>query len=85
MAENSPYAQTAFLHNLLAVHLCFSVSNVLLWIVTFTTAVLKFPNPPRPGLFSRTHKTLAWASVADMVATVVTGLMVYYYGFWVTR
>src|SRR5438093_1064334 len=48
MARNSPYANTTFLHNLLAVHLCFSISNVLFWLATFTTAVFKFPNPPRP-------------------------------------
>src|SRR5690349_1711982 len=35
MAKDSPYAQTAFLHWLLGVHLFFSISNVLLWIVTF--------------------------------------------------
>ena len=84
MAKDSPYAQTAFLHNLLYIHLVFSISTVVLWLTTFVTALRYVPNPPAPSRFSRKHKFLAWISVGDLVATVVTGLMVYYYGFWVT-
>ena len=84
MAKDSPYVDTAFLRNLLFIHLFFSITTVILWVTTFVTAIRKFPNPPGPSGFSPTHKLLAWISVIDMVATVVTGLMVYYYGFWVT-
>lgn len=84
MAKASPYAATAFLRNLLAVHLVFSVSTLVMWIATFASALAKFSKPPAPGPFSQVHKVMAWASVADMVGTIVTGLMVYYYGFWVS-
>ena len=81
LAKNSPYAGTAFLRNLLTVHLCFSISTVFIWGATFIAALRAFPNPPAPGAFSAKHKLMAWLSVADMVGTVATGLMVYYYGF----
>lgn len=85
MAKDSPYVDTAFLKNLLIVHLFFSISTTFLWIITFVTAMWLFPSPVGPGSFSGKHKVLAWLSVVDMVATVVTGLMVYYYGFWLAR
>lgn len=81
MAQESAYYQTAFLRNLLSVHLFFSISTVFIWAVTYATALKSFPSPPRPGSFSPKHKVMAWISVVDMVATVVTGLMVYYFGF----
>lgn len=81
MAEGSRYFDTAFLKWLLWVHLFFSITTAVLWVVTFVTAIKKFPNPPGPGAFSRTHLLLGRIAVIDMVATVVTGLMVYYYGF----
>lgn len=81
MAKESAYYQTAFLRNLLGVHLFFSISTVMLWAVTYATALKFFPSPPRPNSFSPKHRIMAWIAVVDMVATVVTGLMVYYYGF----
>lgn len=81
LAKNSPYIETAFLKNLLTVHLIFSISTCFVWGGTFIVALKKFPNPPGPSAFSPKHKFWAWLSVADMVGTVVTGLMVYYYGF----
>ena len=81
LAADSPYADGRFLPTLLGVHLTFSISTVLFWFITFITALRRFSNPPAPGVFSPVHKTMAWIAVADMVATVVTGLMVYYFGF----
>lgn len=84
MAKDSIHADSAFLKYLLYVHLCFSVSTVFIWIFTYVTALRSFPNPPVPSKFSPRHRLLARISVADMVGTVVTGLMVYYFGFITT-
>ena len=82
LAKNSPYFDTTFLWFFLYfVHIPFSVSTVVLWTITFWTALRNFPKPPAPGEFSPIHKRLAWTSVTLMVGTVVTGLMVYYFGF----
>ena len=84
MASQSPYYNTAFMVYLLYVHLFFAVSTVIMWSITYYITLKRFPSPPRPTAFSPTHRVLAWISVVDMGATVVTGLMVYYFGFWVT-
>lgn len=81
MAAQSRYIDTAFLKWLLRVHLFFSITTAVLWVVTFVTAMKKISNPPGPGGFSRAHLLMGRIAVIDMVATVVTGLMVYYYGF----
>lgn len=81
LAKDSSYVDTVFLRNLLYVHLFFSISNAVLWPVTLLTAIKYFPRPASPAAFSPKHKLLARVAVADMAATVVTGLMVYYYGF----
>lgn len=81
LAEGSAYYDSAFLKNLLRVHLTFSISTAVLWPVTALTAWRYFPSPVVPNVFAPKHKILAWITVLDMVATVVTGLMVYYFGF----
>ena len=42
---------------------------------------LRFPRPVIPGAHSRLHKTLGWASAADLTLTSVTGLWFYYAAF----
>lgn len=81
MAAGSAYAGTVFLKGLLYVHLFFAVSTVCLWSATLYDAVRRFGRRPRPIAANSSHKKIAWISVADMVGTVVTGMMVYYYGF----
>ena len=66
---------------LLSVHLFFSISTTLLWIVTIIAAWRRFPNPPVPGLHSRLHKRLAWAATIDMFCTAITGWTFYYLAF----
>ena len=74
-------AQDQFFYWLLIVHLVFAVSTVFLWVTTTVLALRKMPKPPAPCAHSATHKWLGWLSAADISATSVTGLMVYYYGF----
>lgn len=81
LAKDSPWIDKSFMKWLLRVHLCFSISTVFIWAATTILAAIKFPSPPGPSGFSPTHKIMAWTSVIDMVCTVVTGLMVYYFGF----
>lgn len=81
LARGSAYYESAFLRQLLYVHLIFSISTAILWPLTAVTAWYYFPSPARPNFFSRTHKVMAWITVGDMIATIVTGLMVYYFGF----
>lgn len=66
---------------ILRVHLVFAISTPILWILTMTLALRRFPAPPRPSPHSRLHRPLGWASAVDLVLTSVTGLIFYYYAF----
>ena len=76
-------AELAAFKTLLAVHLCFAISTVLLWGTTLAFALKRIPNPPVPSPHSRIHKVLGWLSAIDITLTSVTGLMVYHDGFMV--
>ncbi|MBX3444648.1 MAG: DUF420 domain-containing protein [Planctomyces sp.] len=66
---------------LLYVHLAFAISTPFLWAATIALALRRFRDPPAPGPHSRLHVRLGWISVADLVATSVTGLAFYYMAF----
>jgi uncharacterized membrane protein YozB (DUF420 family) len=72
--------QRSFFNGLLAVHLVFAVSTVLLWGLTLILAWKRMPEPPAPSPHSRLHKRLGWLSAIDIMLTAITGLMVYYFG-----
>jgi uncharacterized membrane protein YozB (DUF420 family) len=72
--------QRASFNVLLAVHLVFAVTTVLLWGTTLILAWKRMPSPPAPCDHSHLHKRLGWLSALDITATAVTGLLVYYFG-----
>ncbi|MGL4463538.1 MAG: DUF420 domain-containing protein [Planctomycetia bacterium] len=80
LAEPSPY-YGAPLETMLWIHLTFAVTTPVLWIVTIVYALRRFSTPAAPGPHSSLHKTLGWASTADMIATAATGWVFYYMAF----
>ena len=66
---------------LLWVHLVFAISTPILWVITITLALKRFPNPPVPSEHSTLHKKLGWISAIDITLTAITGLNFYYYAF----
>jgi len=81
LAKDSPYIDATGMWVLLYVHIFFSVTTVIIWAATTFLALKWFSPVPEPNRFSPLHRRLAWISVVDMILTVVTGLLVYYYGF----
>ncbi|MBX3449767.1 MAG: DUF420 domain-containing protein [Planctomycetaceae bacterium] len=73
--------EMAFVQRMLGIHLVFAISTPILWALTLTLALTKFPNPPVPNAHSRWHKPLGWASALVLTATSITGLMFYYTAF----
>lgn len=74
-------AQLTQVGQILAIHICFAVSAVVLWIVTLIHGLRNIPNPPAPSSHSGRHKTLGWLSTVTLALTSVTGLVFYYYAF----
>ncbi len=84
-AEASPYYSSVATEGLvnwsLYLHLIFAVSSAVLWIYVIVQGLRKFPNPPAPCPYSRTH--IFWARLAaiDMTMTTLTGWLFYYLAF----
>ncbi len=84
-AKASPFFGTSsepgLVYPVLYVHLVFSVSTAILWIVVTVRALRNFPSPPTPGRHSDAHVRWGRLAVWDMVATVLTGWIFYYLAF----
>ncbi len=84
-AEASPHYSAVWhegwVNRSLYVHLLFAVSSAILWIVVIVQALRRFPSPPTPSEYSRTH--IFWARLAaiDMTLTTLTGWVFYYLAF----
>lgn len=74
-------ARLTFVGQILAIHVCFAISAVLLWTVTLIHGLRNIPFPPSPSVHSLLHKRLGWLSTITLTLTSVTGLIFYYYAF----
>ncbi len=72
--------QTDTFRMVLKIHLTFSLTTPVLWVITITGALIKFKDSFREDYFP-THRLLARLTVADLLLTCATGLLVYYLGF----
>jgi uncharacterized membrane protein YozB (DUF420 family) len=83
--EQSRFAAAAWLNGLIYFHTVCAVSTSLLWIALVVVSSLKFPRPPRPNAFSGWHILLGRAGMAGMLLSAVTGVILYFAGFVMTK
>lgn len=77
----SAYAGTATLNFWIYFHAFFAVTTLLIWAWLIVVSLRRFPTPPEPGAFSRTHRRWGRIGMVWMLTTGVTSLPVYIYGF----
>jgi hypothetical protein len=65
----------------LGVHLFFSITSALLWLVVIARALRNFPNPPQPAAHSNWHRPFGWLAAIDMTLTAITGWIFYWLAF----
>ena len=82
-AAASPYFNT-LVTPILVIHLACSITTTALLIVTVMGAVKKFPNPPRPGAYSQTHRKVGKAAAVGLALTSITGWIFYWCAFIAT-
>ena len=82
MVKGSRFEGTAFLNFSIYFHTFLAITTALIWIWLVIASWLKFPNPPRPARFSKTHKRWGKIDMVDMILTGVTGLQLYIFGFY---
>ena len=62
-------------------HLFFSVTTTLLWIVVTVRALRRFANPPAPGEHGASHVFWARLAAIDICLTAVSGTTFYWLAF----
>ena len=83
-AEASSFWRTEGLNpvwTMLLVHLAFSISTTLIWIVVFVRALRNFRGDPTPNEHSAVHRRWARIAMIDFVLTVVTGWIFWWMAF----
>ena len=75
------YEGTAVLNWTIYVHTAFSVTTSLVWVGLIVFSLVRFPNPPVPGAFSRSHRLWGRIGMLTMMMAGVTALPLYYFGF----
>lgn len=63
------------------VHLCFSVTTAVLWVVVIVRALRRFPTPAAPAAHSASHVFWARLAALDMLMTAATGWLFYWLAF----
>ena len=65
----------------LAIHLLFAIPTPFIWAYVIIQGVRKFPKPPAPNEYSRSHILSARFAAFEMFMTTVTGWAFYYLAF----
>lgn len=85
MVKASRFVDTPFLNGLIGIHTLFSITTSLIWVGLVAFSLWKFPNPPAPNRFGGIHKIAGKIGLVDMALTGVTGVMLYVFGFALTK
>jgi len=84
-AAASPYYDAATGGGLviysLWIHLLFSTTTLILWLLIILQALTHFPNPPHPNRHSGFHARWGMVAAIDMVLTAVSGWAFYLLAF----
>jgi uncharacterized membrane protein YozB (DUF420 family) len=77
----SAYAGTPTLNFWIWCHTFFAITTLFVWLGLIIASLRRFPSPPQPGAFSATHRFWGRIGMVWMLATGLTSLPVYLYGF----
>ncbi len=79
-AKNSKYYVT-LVWPILWIHLCFAISTVIMWTITFSHAMYAFRTSISPNQSSLMHKRLGRVAFICLWLTVLLGLAFYFFAF----
>jgi len=81
LTKGSAYEGTVLLNASVYVHTIFAVLTSVIWVGLIGVSLVRFPNPPRPGPFSRVHRFWGRLGIVTMALAGLTSLPLYYFGF----
>lgn len=79
-AEASPYFD-AWVQPVLVLHLACAFPCFVLWVVTMTGAIRRFPSPIRSAPYAVQHRTLGRLTAIFTIATTLTGWLFFWLAF----
>ncbi len=77
LVSGNALAGTGILKAVLAVHLVFAISTVVVWVWLISASLRRFSRHDLPGGFSRRHRLWGKLAAVDMTLTCVTAVAVY--------
>jgi hypothetical protein len=81
LTKGSIYEGTAILNGTIYVHTAFSVLTSFIWVGLIIASLVKFPSPPQPGPFSKSHRFWGRTGMVTMIMSGITAPPLYYFGF----
>ncbi len=85
MVKDSQFSDTMMLNGLIWFHMFVSITTSIIWTGLIAMSLWKFASPPVPNSFSGAHKLFGRIGMIDMILTGVTGVMLYFLGFAMTK
>ena len=79
-AEGSPFYDT-WVMPVLAIHIAFAASTLVLWTKVILSALLRFERVPHPGPHSAGHRFWGRLAAIDMLCTAISGWIFYWLAF----
>lgn len=81
LTAESSYNDTTLLNSWIYGHTVVAILTTFIWIGLIFASLRKFPNPPAPNQFSKTHRFWGRTGMLTMMATGLSAFPLYYYGF----
>lgn len=77
----SAYSGTLTLNFWIWFHTFLAITTVIVWASLIIMSLRRFPSPPQPAAFSATHRRWGRIGIIWMLATGLTSLPVYFFGY----
>jgi hypothetical protein len=81
LTRQSSYAGTSLLNSLIYGHMLVAIGSAVVWVPLVIVSLRKFPNPPVTNAFGSTHRLWGRTGMLLMMASGLSAIPLYYFGF----
>jgi putative membrane protein len=81
LTKDSAYNGTTTLNAWIYGHTIVAITTTIVWVALIIFSLKRFPVPPAPGAFSKTHRFWGRTGMVTMMSTGLSSFPLYYYGF----
>ena len=81
LTADSAYNGTDLLNSWIYGHTIVAILTTLIWVGLILFSLRRFPKPPAPGAFSKTHRFWGRTGMITMAMTGLSAFPLYFYGF----